>query len=817
MRAILGSLFAVLLLVVAGAASAQLPEPAYQTGSLTSRNIMVGGPGNTLADATIVGCNFPSNPAVCNEALLKMVNGQRLLYGADRTDDPTSYPLEIICSETNFIGGGVQPNCQYVPWKVAQYIDNYYSSLLHRYIAGVTQPVEFKRSSCPAPANWLGQSLLFGVGTPVVVSQGAGYAVGDQLILSGGVQGNIPLGTTTTVPPGTQATTIYVTSVNGSGGITGINMMYAGAYTSGNTPPFTGPGSTNALLSCTANNVPTGCSPSLPHSSGGSGATISVGTLNYQVDCPIAQGANVGTIQFTGSDGFNTTFAQLANILVSEDTNYPVVYSGIPGFMSLNTTNVGVLQQYTCAVTNPQPSCSATMTANQTVYTVTQGPKVYIPSLPVNGGIGPQPTQDTATTGTAPSDGTNTLTIYDNNGSNCTPCTIGTISFAQHSTTGTITIPTQFVFQTGDTVYIVNNGVSGIADSTMTTPTINLQPQGLDTQWVQADSLQQPTFVNNIKAGSLRTTFIDFSTITPTTPYPNGLFNNLTIAGSFLPENQIQPPLAGNGTNNGYLPVQGGGTNNVPCWNLFSGCSWTKFPVNTTITQAGSPISPDGTADMWLVTAVSNGGQINQTITLAADTLWRWSVAYCQPGTAGSCILGHQYGGGGAGYSTVLNPVQGAVSCTNSVHAYCPPPILLANGNWMLAIATQNNSNANVQVQMQGAGALSTGNTWWFGVSLSNGVAGAGGGAGYSAVLSAYQKNQIMQTCMIATTTNPATALPGHCPTGVNATTFSELLATPASSTDTCTTGQFEFDTSYLYVCYATNAWKRVTMQNFLP
>ena len=40
-------------------------------------------------------------------------------------------------------------------------------------------------------------------------------------------------------------------------------------------------------------------------------------------------------------------------------------------------------------------------------------------------------------------------------------------------------------------------------------------------------------------------------------------------------------------------------------------------------------------------------------------------------------------------------------------------------------------------------------------------------------------------------------------------------LVTPASSSATCTTGDREADASYVYVCTATNTWKRAALSSF--
>lgn len=50
---------------------------------------------------------------------------------------------------------------------------------------------------------------------------------------------------------------------------------------------------------------------------------------------------------------------------------------------------------------------------------------------------------------------------------------------------------------------------------------------------------------------------------------------------------------------------------------------------------------------------------------------------------------------------------------------------------------------------------------------------------------------------------------------GVTASGYTETLTTPASSTSTCTAGQFTDDANYHYVCVATNTWKRAALSSF--
>ena len=49
----------------------------------------------------------------------------------------------------------------------------------------------------------------------------------------------------------------------------------------------------------------------------------------------------------------------------------------------------------------------------------------------------------------------------------------------------------------------------------------------------------------------------------------------------------------------------------------------------------------------------------------------------------------------------------------------------------------------------------------------------------------------------------------------LSANTYAETLSTPASSSATCTAGQFTDDANYHYVCIAANTWKRAALSSF--
>ena len=61
---------------------------------------------------------------------------------------------------------------------------------------------------------------------------------------------------------------------------------------------------------------------------------------------------------------------------------------------------------------------------------------------------------------------------------------------------------------------------------------------------------------------------------------------------------------------------------------------------------------------------------------------------------------------------------------------------------------------------------------------------------------------------------------PNQIPTNANLGTaayrdsgeFAEFVSAPATAADTGTVGQLAVDASYIYVCTATNTWKRVAI-----
>jgi hypothetical protein len=60
------------------------------------------------------------------------------------------------------------------------------------------------------------------------------------------------------------------------------------------------------------------------------------------------------------------------------------------------------------------------------------------------------------------------------------------------------------------------------------------------------------------------------------------------------------------------------------------------------------------------------------------------------------------------------------------------------------------------------------------------------------------------------------TGKPGAETVSIDPTLVSlHVLAPPKVSHDTCSTGQFSFDTDYYYICTAPNTWKRLALANF--
>jgi hypothetical protein len=61
-----------------------------------------------------------------------------------------------------------------------------------------------------------------------------------------------------------------------------------------------------------------------------------------------------------------------------------------------------------------------------------------------------------------------------------------------------------------------------------------------------------------------------------------------------------------------------------------------------------------------------------------------------------------------------------------------------------------------------------------------------------------------------------ATPMAGTKYLSVDASGFlNTQFSTPASSSEACTQGRLKFDADYIYVCTATNTWKRATLDTF--
>lgn len=105
-----------------------------------------------------------------------------------------------------------------------------------------------------------------------------------------------------------------------------------------------------------------------------------------------------------------------------------------------------------------------------------------------------------------------------------------------------------------------------------------------------------------------------------------------------------------------------------------------------------------------------------------------------------------------------------------------------------------------------------------------DGLTGDYDGAVYSAVTGALKYGVVVQSSNGSATWQYAFAAmdPSNVlnftvtPAGaVNAVGYRETLTTPASSSATCTAGQFTDDANFHYVCTATNTWKRAALSTF--
>ena len=128
---------------------------------------------------------------------------------------------------------------------------------------------------------------------------------------------------------------------------------------------------------------------------------------------------------------------------------------------------------------------------------------------------------------------------------------------------------------------------------------------------------------------------------------------------------------------------------------------------------------------------------------------------------------------------------------------------------------------ANYVCPSNGVDNISTGTTNACAAILSNGggtsfynVPTTGAGANNSIVsanLNNYRVMSLGPTNGLQIYNSGGTFVSGITRAGI----FQGPIITPASSSATCTTGQFENDASFMYVCTATNTWKRAALTTF--
>jgi hypothetical protein len=95
-----------------------------------------------------------------------------------------------------------------------------------------------------------------------------------------------------------------------------------------------------------------------------------------------------------------------------------------------------------------------------------------------------------------------------------------------------------------------------------------------------------------------------------------------------------------------------------------------------------------------------------------------------------------------------------------------------------------------------------------FSWTVTGGSFDSAGGTDFRAVLSA--KNLLSGMGIFITETAAASTI------SVDPSIVStQVLTPPATSSATCTTGQFSVDSNYYYVCIASNTWKRLVLSSF--
>ncbi|MBV9300566.1 MAG: hypothetical protein JOY62_01030 [Acidobacteriaceae bacterium] len=228
---------------------------------------------------------------------------------------------------------------------------------------------------------------------------------------------------------------------------------------------------------------------------------------------------------------------------------------------------------------------------------------------------------------------------------------------------------------------------------------------------------------------------------------------------------------------------------------LPSSCQVGQFYFNTSAT-AGSNTYACTAANVWTV----QGGGLSMSAQMGdfAPLL-----------TGGSLTVG-----AGCSSSSPCN-----VRLGNTVHTFKNPAIVTPSGSNTGLVLVYIDNSGNLTAGSS-TGLACNGCTYaprvtafppdsipLFNWTLTGGAFDAQGGTDFRALLSS--KNVTSGTGILMSQSGGTSTI------AVDPTVVGTQVPPPATSSDACSAGQFSFDTSYYYICTATNTWKRVALASF--
>lgn len=231
--------------------------------------------------------------------------------------------------------------------------------------------------------------------------------------------------------------------------------------------------------------------------------------------------------------------------------------------------------------------------------------------------------------------------------------------------------------------------------------------------------------------------------------------------------------------------------------------AYTAGYYNTTITSFGSGASAGG----GLFNTLSFSG-----VTQSGTTYGVANNLNCSTSATCGTLYG-MYGGGGVFGNVSATSISGVTGFLTNNAGNATQMRSLEGVIFMFGAGTATNIDL-VSARMTANGAASGTVSNVYGLNLSGW--NKGGTATYSNTYGIYADTSIdlgatNKYFIYSLSTSPS-LFSGNVTVGGSGKFYVSTSRTPASASATCTTGQIVWDASYLYVCTATNTWKRASI-----